>query len=126
MSDGYLPGTCNIGTEEINRRKQVAWIGAIATIFGAISFINKYHSHTPRLFLFIPAAVFAIGFVQSRKKFCLAYGFAGVFNFGEAGKAQQVRSNEDKALDRKTAFSILGQSLVLALIITLIIFLLPA
>jgi len=28
----YIPGVCNIGTEEIKKRKQAGWIGLIATI----------------------------------------------------------------------------------------------
>lgn len=87
MSDQYIAGTCNIGKAEIRRRQSVALLGAIATILGAISMINKYQSATPRLWLFIPAMVFSVGWIQSRKKFCLAYGFMGVFNFGKAGAA---------------------------------------
>ena len=125
MSDQYAPGSCNIGKAEIRRRQFGALIGAVATILGAISIGNKYTSHTPRLWLFIPAMVFAVGWVQSRKKFCLAYGYLGVFNFGKAGEASKVQSKENKAADRATAFSILTQSIVLALAITGMIYFLP-
>ena len=118
MSGQYIPGTCNIGKSEIRRRQNVALIGALATLLGAISMINKYHSHLPRLWLFIPAMVFAVGWTQSRKKFCLAYGFMGVFNFGKAGAAQKVRSKEERSADRATALSILTQGIVLAFAIT--------
>ena len=125
MSDQYVAGTCNIGKEEIKRRQRVALIGALATVLGAISIINKYQSTTPRLWLFIPAMIFSIGWIQSRRKFCLAYGFMGVFNFGKAGAAQKVRSQEERNADRSTAFSILTQGLVLALAITGLIYFLP-
>lgn len=126
MSDQYIAGSCNIGKEEIRRRKSVAFLGAIATIFGAISIINKYQSATPRLWLFIPAMVFATGWIQSKKKFCLAYGYMGVFNFGKAGAAQKVRSKDERDADRATAFSILTQAVVLAFAITGMIYFLPA
>lgn len=125
MSDQYTPGTCNIGEAEIRRRQFGALIGAIATILGAFSMGSKYTSHAPRLWLFIPALVFSVGWVQSRRKFCLAYGFMGVFNFGKAGAASKVQSKEDKAADRATALSILTQSVVLALAITGMIYFLP-
>jgi hypothetical protein len=126
MSDQYIAGSCNIGKEEIRRRKSIAFLGAIATIFGAISIINKYQSATPRLWLFIPAMVFATGWIQSKKKFCLAYGYMGVFNFGKAGAAQKVRSKDERDADRATAFSILTQAVVLAFAITGLIYFLPA
>ena len=125
MSAEYIPGSCNIGKDEIKRRQRVAVIGAVATILGAFSIINKYESNFPRLWLFIPAMVFATGWIQSKKKFCLAYGFMGVFNFGKAGAAQKVRSKDEKDADRATAFSILTQAVVLAFAITGLIYFLP-
>jgi len=63
--------------------------------------------------------------VQSRKKFCLAYGLAGTFNFGKLGQISKVQSSEDKKADRKTAVSILLQSVAVAALITAVFFLLP-
>jgi hypothetical protein len=125
MSDQYIPGTCNIGKAEIRRRQLVALLGAIATIFGAISIGNKYTSHTPRIWLFIPALVFAIGWIQSKKKFCLAYGYMGVFNFNTGRDTNKVISQDDLKADRATAFSILTQAIVLAFAITGMIYFLP-
>jgi hypothetical protein len=73
----------------------------------------------------MPAIIFAIGFVQSRKKFCLAYGLAGTFNFGGLGDVKRVQSEEDRKADRKTALSILAQSAMLAVAITAVVFALP-
>ena len=78
-----------------------------------------------RLSIFIPAIIFAIGFVQSRKKFCLAYGLAGTFNFGGLGDVKRVQSDEDRRADRKTALSILAQSAMIAFAITGVVFVLP-
>ena len=125
MSDQYIPGTCNIGKDEITRRKRVAAIGGVATILGAISIINKYPNPGPRIWLFLPALVFSIGWIQSKKKFCLAYGFMGVFNFGKSGQMQKALSQDDQTADRTTAFSILGQAIVLAFAITGLIYFLP-
>ena len=126
MSGQYIPGTCNIGKSEIRRRQNVALIGALATLLGAISMINKYHSHLPRLWLFIPAMVFAVGWIQSRKKFCLAYGFMGVFNFSDKSEISKVASKEDLAADRAMALSILFQSAILAAAVTGLIYFIPS
>ena len=115
----YIPGTCNIGKSEIRQRQFVALVGAVLTVIMGIGLLSNEDPNPPRFFIFFPAMIFAIGFVQSRKKFCLAYGFAGTFNFGRLGKASRVASPEDKKSDRKMALNILRQSLLLALGITL-------
>lgn len=125
MSNEYIPGTCNIGKGEIRQRQIVALFGIFLTIFSATALLATDQSRTSRLSLFVPALVFSIGFVQSRSKFCLAYGLAGTFNFERLGKITKVQSAEDRKADRKTALSILIQALSLALTITLIIYLLP-
>jgi len=63
--------------------------------------------------------------VQSRKKFCLAFGFMGTFNFARLGKMSKVVDKASLAADRKTAASILLQSLGLAAILTFAVYLLP-
>ena len=97
----YLAGSCNIGPQEIRRRKAVAYLGLFLTI------------------------VSLIGYIQSRKKFCLAYGFLGTFNLGKLGDISKVAAKEDKAADRATALKILLQSIGLAAVITLVVTLLP-
>ena len=125
MSNEYIAGACNIGKGEIRRRQFVALIGAAVTITTAITLFTTDQSKAARLSIFIPAMIFAIGFVQSRKKFCLAYGLAGTFNFGSLGDVKRVQSNEDRKADRKTALSILAQSAMLAVAITAVVFALP-
>ena len=125
MTDQYIVGTCNIGKNEIRQRQVVALIGLFLSVSSLIGFISTNASQSVRLGIFLPLAVFSIGWVQSRKKFCLAYGFMGTFNFGKLGKVSRVSDKASLAADRKTALSILLQSLGLAAILTLIIYLLP-
>ena len=125
MSAEYIPGTCNIGKGEIRRRKLVAIFGLFLTTFSAATIIASDQSKNSRLSIFLPALIFSIGFVQSRKKFCLAYGLAGTFNFGKLGQISKVQSTEDRKSDRKTAVSILFQSAALAAFITAVFFVLP-
>ncbi|CAB4612839.1 unannotated protein [freshwater metagenome] len=125
MSQEYVAGSCNIGKSEIRRRQIVALAGALFSVFSLAGLINADAAQSARLTLFVPLFVFAIGFVQSRKKFCLAYGFMGTFNFGGLGKISRVSDPIAKREDRKTALKILLQSALIAFGLTLIVFVLP-
>ncbi len=125
MSDQYIAGTCNIGKAEVRQRQVVALIGLFLSVSALVGFITTDATPSIRLGIFLPLAVFAIGWVQSRKRFCLAYGFMGTFNFGRLGKISRVADKAALAADRKTAITILVQSLALAAVLTLIIYLLP-
>ena len=120
MSETYVPGSCNIGKGEIRRRQTVAVIGAILTLIYFSYLTAHKSSHAARLTLFIPAMIFATGWVQARKKFCLAFGFMGTFNFGKLGQLSKGASKEERELDRNTALNILVQAIILALAITAI------
>ena len=124
-ADTYIPGSCNIGKGEIRRRQVVALIGAVLSAFTLAGLISTSAAPGARFGIFIPLLVASIGWIQSRKKFCLAYGFMGTFNFGKLGQLSKVSDKSAQAADRKTALSILAQSLSLAAILTLIVYLLP-
>ncbi|MFM8672920.1 MAG: hypothetical protein ACKODD_06410 [Candidatus Nanopelagicus sp.] len=125
MSSEYVAGSCNIGKGEIKRRQTIALIGVFLIFFSASTILGTDQGRSVRLSIFIPAMIFAVGFIQARKKFCLAYGLAGTFNFGKLGSISKVQNEEDKKADRKTAINILIQSVALASAITLLFYLLP-
>jgi heme/copper-type cytochrome/quinol oxidase subunit 4 len=124
MSTGYVPGTCNIGPAEIKRRQSAAVIGFLAMVILGAILLAQHASTGLRAVIFIPAMLFATGWIQARSKFCLAFGFAGTFNFGKLGELSKIQSAEDKAADRRTALMILGRAFVLAIVLTLIFILL--
>jgi hypothetical protein len=125
LSSNYIPGTCNIGAGEIRRRQSVALFGLFLTVFSMTTLLATDQSNSARLSVFIPAMIFSVGFIQSRSKFCLAYGLAGTFNFDKLGKISKVGSAEDRAADRKTAIQILTKSFALAALITVVFLVLP-
>ena len=121
----YVAGSCNIGKGEIRRRQFVALIGLVLLLVTTAGLLTSDTAKSARFSVFVPALIFSVGFIQSRRKFCLAFGLLGTFNFGSMGKLSRVASPQDRKADRKTALSILIQALSLALTITLIIYLLP-
>lgn len=116
MSQVYIPGTCNLGKSEVKRRQFVALLGLVLSGFSAVSLWNA--AIATRASLILPLFVFSVGYVQSRKKFCMAYGFAGAFNLGKLGELARVSDPADRASDRKMAFRILVEAAALAVALT--------
>jgi hypothetical protein len=121
----YIPGSCNIGKSEVRKRRIVGLVGLFVSISYLLTFSRLDASPEFRLGIFFPLMVASVGFVQSRSKFCLAYGFAGTFNVGKMGDIKRVASKEDRAADRKTALVILGKSFLLAALATVVVLVLP-
>ena len=111
----YVPGSCNIGSREILRRRVV---GIAALVFAMVSgyalLAADELARTARLGIFFPLLVSAIGFIQAKNKFCLAYGLAGTFNFGKIGDMERVFDAESKKSDRRKAIAILIQAALIA------------
>jgi hypothetical protein len=117
----YIPGVCNIGPAEINRRRQAGWFGLIATLFIWVAFWIFGVSAPWRLLLFFPAMMSAIGFLQAAMHFCAAFGTLGVFNFGsEVGKTDSVEQAEYRRKDREKVFQISLYSALIGLAVALV------
>lgn len=121
----YIPGTCNIGGGEVTRRRMVALLGLILTLSSTATLISNDASRQSRLSIFLPALVMSVGWVQSRKRFCFAYGLAGTFNFGALGKISRVSDQQARSADRIMALKIIAQSAAYALVVTLLVIALP-
>ena len=121
----YVAGSCNIGTREIRRRQLVGGIGLFLTLSTVFGFYHQHASRMARFGTFLPALVMSIGYLQARKKFCLAFGFSGLFNFGTLGNTKRVISEFDRKIDRAAAIRLFLQAVALAAVVTGLVFLLP-
>ena len=119
----YISGACNIGPAEIKRRKQGALIGAILFAITSFTFAITDAPRTTRLLVFIPALLFSVGLIQSRRKFCVAYGFLGILDFEKTGDVRKITVNQDLANDRKYAVKLLLQSVFAAAVLTALVML---
>ena len=114
----YQAGVCNIGEAEVAKRRQVSYFGGFLYLSFVSSALLRDFTTASTISAIFPAMIFAVGFIQSRRKFCLAYGLMGSFNFQKLGTLTHVEDRDSLKADRKTAISILTQSLVLALLLT--------
>lgn len=99
----YIPGTCNIGREEIIRRRAGAIIGLIITIIFIVIMQWFKIDHWWRLLIFLPVTSTVISFEQWYFKFCVAFARMGVYNFGPIGKTYKVENTEYLKKDRAKA-----------------------
>jgi hypothetical protein len=110
MTNQYIPGTCNIGPEEIALRRRAGHVGLAVTAALATALLRSDLHPAWRLTLALPAAGAASGYLQARQRFCANFGFRGVYNFDTRGHEQQVAGAEAQAEDRRRALQISAAS----------------
>jgi hypothetical protein len=110
MTDQYVPGTCNIGPQEIALRRRAGHVGLAVTAALAAALLRSNANRAWRLALALPAAGAASGYLQARQHFCANFGLRGVYNFTTRGHEQQVGSDEARAADRRRALQISAAS----------------
>ena len=116
-SKEYIPGVCNIGREEINKRLQFGVVAILITIVSYFLLVYFDVSKGIRLLLFIPATISSVGFLQARMRFCVYYGMAAIFNFDRIGKTHIVENDEYIRKDKKRARQIIYFSILIGLAI---------
>jgi hypothetical protein len=110
MTDQYVPGTCNIGSDEIALRRRVGHVGLAVTAALAAALLRSDLHPAWRLTLALPAAGAAAGYLQARQRFCADFGFRGVYNFDTRGHEQQVTAAQAQSEDRRRALQISAAS----------------
>ena len=122
IQNKYIPGVCNIGPEEIKKRKQAGWMGLIVTVVLWAVFVWFDVAAPWRLSLFFPAMMSATGFLQAYMHFCAYFGFASLFNFGDVGKTDSVSQAEFRAKDRRRAWQIIVYSVLIGTAVSITAF----
>ena len=111
----YESGVCNIGPEEIARRRMSGHVGTAASVGLVALLIGTNAPRWSRLVVALPAAVAAGGYLQARAHFCAGFGARGQYNFGPVGPTEQVTDADDRARDARTSRRIQSQSLAVGL-----------
>jgi hypothetical protein len=97
----YVAGECNIGSEEISRRRNLGWVALAITLL--LSLALKLTGVNPwwRLFVFFPAMTSASGFLQAYFRFCAGFARIGAFNFGPVGQTHKVTDEVSRTKDKR-------------------------
>jgi len=122
----YVPGACNIGREEIARRRAAAVAGFVATIGTAAVLIATGAPDALRLLVAVPAAGTAIAALEARDRFCVAYAAQGVYNVDRpAGQVALVADAGSRIHDRLRAARMILAGVAAGLAAALLLILLP-
>jgi len=125
MTTEYRPGVCNIGPEEIARRRLAGHIGLLATI-GLLAVLVAFNAPPLlRLIVALPAAAAASGYLQAWLRFCAGFGSRGVFNFGRLGQIEEVADGDARRRDRAKANQIGLASLLIGVAVGVVAAVVP-
>jgi len=121
----YAPGVCNIGPAEIARRRRAGHLGLVASLGLLVVLVAVGAPPPARLAVALPAASAAAGYLQARLRFCAAFGWRGIVNFGPPGRAQPVADRAAAARDRRRAIEIALAALAIGLAAGLVAVIVP-
>jgi hypothetical protein len=122
---GYEAGVCNIGPQEIARRRKSGHIGLIASVALFALLLAVGAPHWSRLILVVTAGVSASGYLQAWLHFCAGFGSTGVYNLGPLGTVQRVADAGARSRDRMRSLQIGLASLAIGLAVGIGAVLLP-
>ncbi len=121
----YEPGVCNIGPEEIARRRRAGHIGLIVSVGLFAVLLAVAAPHWMRFVLVATVAGSASGYLQAWFHFCAGFGSAGVYNFGPLGTVQRIVDPQARSRDRRKSLQIGLASLAIGLAVGIGAVLLP-
>jgi hypothetical protein len=117
-NDQYIAGACNIGEREIKRRMAVAWLGLFLSLIMYVLLTDHRVNRWEYAWEFFPLMIFSLGLIQARSKFCVAYGWKSLANFGTNSQTFSITDLEAIKADRQFALTIfmraVGVSIVVA------------
>lgn len=116
----YIPGKCNIGSQEITSRYRLGFAGVI---LGLLFVVLVYLLQLPqswRLLICLPAGMAIAGFLQASRRFCFMYGLRGVFSMTQLRNVTQIVDPDQIRRDKKTALLLIGIVIVGTSLITAI------
>jgi len=121
----YEPGVCNIGPDEIARRRMAGHVGLVASVVVLAGLLIVGAPAWTRLILIVTAGGSASGYLQAFFHFCAGFGSRGVYNLGPVGTVEPVVDAEDRSRDRRRSLQIGLASLAVGLVVGVVAALLP-
>jgi len=122
--DRSIGPRCNIGLDEIARRRRSAIVFTTVTALVASLLVALDAPTLGRLLLFPFAAGAAINWLQVVHRFCVAFGALGIENFGPIGSEVKVDTAQ-RATDRRRVTQLLLEGSLVGATITLVLLVAP-
>lgn len=119
-TDAYVPGVCNINREEVAFRRKWRNIGVITTAVLIIALFVISENRWLRLIVFLPAFIAAVGYLQTKNKFCVSYAASGMQNASEGSKQADKVAADAHKLDQAKARKMNIQAAAAALLVAAI------
>jgi len=116
----YMAGVCNIGPEEIKRRRNIGWLGLVITLVLLAILVATGVNHWWRLFMFFPVTLSASGFIQAAFGFCTGFASKGVYNFGPTGGMEKVGDEASKQKDKRKGTLLTLYAVCIGIVVTLL------
>jgi hypothetical protein len=122
--DRSIAPRCNIGPEEIARRRRSALVATIMTALVAVALVALSAPPAVRLLIWPLATAAAVTWLQVVNRFCVAFGALGLENFGRLGDEVHVDRHQRSA-DRRRALQLILEGALIGLVVALLLVAIP-
>jgi hypothetical protein len=122
--DRSIGPRCNIGPQEIARRRRSALVLTLATALVAAALVWTHAPPIARLLIWPLATAAAVTWLQVVHRFCVAFGALGLENFGRLGSEVHVDPHQRTA-DRRRALQLILEGSLIGLVVTLVVVAIP-
>jgi hypothetical protein len=116
---------CNIGPDEIARRRLVALALTVVTLMTATLLVTAHAPAGLRLLIWPLASAAAVTWLQVLFRFCVAFGALGLENFGGLGREVPVDPTLRRS-DRRRALRLILLGGVIGLLVAIAVLAIPA
>jgi hypothetical protein len=122
--DRSIGPRCNIGPDEIARRRRSAIAFTAVAVVVAVALVASDLPVVARLILLPFATGAAVTWLQVVHRFCVAFGAFGLENFGRLGDESKVDPTQ-RAADRRRAAQLILEGSLIGGVVTLVVLVSP-
>lgn len=110
----------NIAQKEVRKRLTIGYVGLFATLITVI-YTLFYNQSDLRFLVFFPAILTTVTLFEVLDRTCIVYAYLGIKNMGD--KYQKESEDNSLKVQRMQSFKIVFKALVVASVITGIVYL---
>ncbi len=122
---GYRPGQCNIGPQEITRRRRFGITALAAAAILAVVLVAVGAAPWARALVFLPLVGGIVSLEEARRHFCGAFALGGFRSFGARDEIESVVDPGAVSADRRAAAILFLYSAAIAAAITVLFIVAP-